>query len=112
MLSVGFLLWLVGAMVIFLFASTALRNYVDSGNFLTVAIALFLYCLGNLMMVRLMREGGLGVAISISAIMQLLMANAVAFFWFNERPHQLQIIGILLGVIAVGLIMWPTSEET
>ena len=59
------------------------------------------------MMVRVMREGGMAVAISVSAVLQLLMANAVAMVWFGERPAPVQIAGIGLGALAVALILWP-----
>ena len=48
--------------------------------------ALVLYTAGNLMMVRLMRDGGMAVAISVSAVLQLVLANAVAVILFGERP--------------------------
>lgn len=106
-MTTAFSLWLVAAMVVFLSASTALRSYVNSSSHVMLAGALALYTLGNLMMVPVMREGGLGVAISVSAVLQLLMANAVAFLWFGERPAPLQTLGIALGVVAVALIVLP-----
>ena len=57
-----FLLWLTGAMAIFISGATASRAYIANNNILVLILALILYCVGNLMMVRLMREGGLGLA--------------------------------------------------
>ena len=108
-MNAGLITWLAGTMVVFLAASTVLRSYVDSNSFWAVSVALLLYCLGNLMMVRLMRESGMGVAISVSAILQLLMANAVGISLFGERPSALQLAGIALGVVAVGLILMPKA---
>ena len=106
-MSAGFIGWLGAAMVVFLVANTALRAYVDRPSLWIVLSALALYTLGNLMMLRLMREGGLGVAISVSAVLQLLLANAVAILWFGERPAPMQMAGIALGVVAVALIVLP-----
>jgi glucose uptake protein len=101
------LLWLGGAMAVFLTASSALRLYVSTGQTGVVLGALVLYCVGNLMMVRIMRDSGMAVAVSVSAVLQLILATAVAVAVFGERPTGLQWTGIALGVIAVALIVWP-----
>ncbi|MGZ9812134.1 EamA family transporter [Pseudoroseicyclus sp. H15] len=108
-MSAGFYAWLGGAMVVFLAASWLLRASLDKPGWLLIACALALYTLGNLMMLRLMRESGMAVAISISAVLQLLLANAVAFVWFGERPAPMQMAGIALGVAAVALIVMPRT---
>ena len=74
-----------------------------------LVLALALYTLGNLMMVRLMRESGMSVAISVSAVLQLLLANAMAFGLFGERPSMQQLAGIGLGVVSVMLIVMPSA---
>jgi glucose uptake protein len=94
-------------MIVFLTASATLRHYIDNSKIWVLLIALCLYTLGNLMMVRLMRESGMAVAISLSAVLQLVLASAVGLTLFGERPTVLQIAGIALGVLAVALIMWP-----
>ncbi|NDU99716.1 hypothetical protein [Pseudoroseicyclus tamaricis] len=109
-MSAGFYAWLGGAMVVFLAASSLLRASLGKPGWLLIACALALYTLGNLMMLRLMRESGMAVAISISAVLQLLLANAVAFVWFGERPAPMQMAGIALGVAAVALIVLPRTS--
>ena len=101
------LVWLGGATLAFLVAAALLRSYVDSSRVALVVVALVLYTAGNLMMVRLMRDGGMAVAISVSAVLQLVLANAVAMGVFGERPGPTQAAGILLGIVAVTLILWP-----
>ena len=66
-----------------------------------------LFCLGNYLMVRVMRENGLGLAIALSLIFQLIAITAMAFVWFGERPTALQMAGLALGLVAVGMIIWP-----
>jgi glucose uptake protein len=95
-------------MVIFLSASTALCAYVAGPRPVLLIGALVLYTLGNLIMVRLMRETGMAVAISISAVLQLVLAAGVGIALFGERPGLLQSAGLILGVVAVALIVWPT----
>ena len=68
--------------------------------------------LGNLIMVRLMRETGMAVAISISAVLQLVLAAGVGnIALFGERPGMLQSAGLILGVVAVALIVWPRAPR-
>ena len=106
-MSGGALVYLAGAMAIFLTAASALRAYVNLGQLWLILASLALYGAGNLLMVRLMRESGMAVAISISAVLQLVLATLVAVVFFAERPSQMQWAGILLGIVAVALIAWP-----
>jgi small multidrug resistance pump len=109
-MSPATLAWLGVTMAVFLSAAAALRAYVASSALWLILLALALYCAGNLMMVRLMRESGMAVAISVSAVLQLVLATLVAVLFFAERPTMLQWTGIALGVIAVGLIVWPQGS--
>jgi glucose uptake protein len=98
-------------MAIFLSAATVSRYYVSSNNILLLLFSLALYCVGNLMMVRLMREGGLGLAISASAIAQLLLVNFIAFAVFGERMTLPQLAGVALGIVSMALMMLPSSGK-
>ena len=108
-MSGGLVLWLAATMPVFLAGSAALKWHVTGGGVKALVLALVLYTLGNLMMVRLMRESGMGVAISVSAVLQLLLANAMAFGLFGERPSMQQLVGIGLGVVSVMLIVMPSA---
>lgn len=109
-MSGALLLWLGMAMVVFVGANTVLRTYSANGQAWVLVTALALFTVGNLMMVRLMREGGLAVAISLSSIVQLVAIGLVAWFVFEERPTGLQMAGMALGVVAVALIVWPQGR--
>ena len=65
---------------------------------------LALYSLGNLIMMRLIREFGMGVSLSLSGVIQLLAVNAVALAYFGERINALQAIGLVLAVVSMALI--------
>jgi drug/metabolite transporter (DMT)-like permease len=88
-----------------------LRAYVGNAQLWVLLAALALFSVGNLMMVRLMRESGLAVAISVSSIVQLVLIGLVAWFVFGERPTGLQIAGMALGVVAVAMIAWPQGVK-
>ena len=104
-----FLLWLGAAMATFLGAATVSRAYVDNGRLWVLIASLALYCIGNLMMVKLMREGGLGLAISASSVAQLLLINIIAFFLFGERLTTQQSVGVALGVVSIALMLFPAK---
>ena len=108
-MSAAFYGWLAVSMAVFLSGAAALRRYVDQPVWSWVALALLLYSVGNLIMVRLMRESGMAIAISVSAVVQLVMANFVALALFGERPAPHQMAGIALGVVAVALISIPAG---
>jgi small multidrug resistance pump len=106
-MSGTFILLLLGSSAIFMAAASASRAYVSSDNWLWVVLSMCLYVTGNLIMIRLMREGGLGLAISVSAIVQLVVVNVIAFAVFSERLTNIQMGGVALGIIAMMLMMWP-----
>ena len=103
------LAYLSASTVVFMAANTTLKTYAAKGGPLILIGALLLFCVGNVLMVRVMRENGLGLAIALSLIFQLIAITAMAFVWFGERPSPLQIAGLALGVVAITMIVWPSS---
>jgi glucose uptake protein len=109
-MSVGSALWPMAAMGVFVTVISVLRTYAASSYMPTLIGALILFSVGNVMMVRLMRESGLALAISVSSVLQILLITGVAVLWFGERPTGMQFAGIALGVAAVALIAWPGGK--
>jgi glucose uptake protein len=99
------------ACAIFLTAASVSRIYATDGRLFIVVIAMVLYVIGNLLMVRIMREVGLGIAISLATIAQLILINVVAYLFFHERPTTMQFAGMVLGALSMALIMLPTGER-
>ena len=106
-MKLPFVLWLFGATTVFIGAATASRVYVGTTNILYLLLSLALYVVGNLMMLKLMREGGLAMAVSISAIAQLLLINVIAMVVFGERLSTTQLIGVAVGAVAMALMLFP-----
>ncbi|MDI7860684.1 hypothetical protein MRS76_01830 [Rhizobiaceae bacterium n13] len=106
-----FLLWLAGSMVVFLGAASASRAYVTNNQLWTLALSLALYCVGNLMVLKLMRMGGLGLAISVSAIAQLIFINVIASVFFGERLTAIQLAGVALGFVSMALMLLPAQGK-
>jgi small multidrug resistance pump len=51
-----------------------------------------------------MRANGLGIALSLSLVFQLIAITVLALVVFGERPTAMQMVGIGFGVLAVALI--------
>ena len=67
-------------------------------------LALALYSLGNLIMLRLVRDFGMATAFSLSAVIQLVAVNLIALVYFGERLGIVQGAGVVLAVVAVAMI--------
>ncbi len=103
--------WLGAATAVFVASNAALKVYATKGQLPVLIGALLLFCLGNWLMVQVMRLNGLGLAIALSAIFQLVAISVMAIFVFGERPTALQLAGMALGVVAVALIAWPAGAK-
>jgi len=90
--------------VIFLLAATGAKSWALAPSLGKLVLTLALYTLGNLIMLRLVREFGMSVAFSLSAVIQLVAVNLVALTWFGERLSTAQGVGIALAVAAVAVI--------
>lgn len=98
-------------MAAFVAANAVLRVYAGSGYWPTLGLALGCFLVGNLMMVRLMRESGLALAVSISSVVQLVALALIGVLWFGERLTGMQTAGVVLGIVAVALIAWPQGAR-
>lgn len=99
------------AVATFVVAASTSRLYVSDGRPFILIAAMALYIGGNLLMVHVMRGMGLGIAISAATIAQLVLINVVAFVLFEERPAPMQLAGILLGAVSMGLILFPAGQK-
>ncbi len=95
---------LCASTVIFIFAASAAKAWTLAPGYGKLALTLALYTLGNLIMLRLIREFGMGVALSLSAVIQLIAVNIVAFAFFGERVDVVQGAGILVAILALALV--------
>lgn len=103
-MSISGLLQLGLSTVIFLLAATVAKSWALSPSLGKIVLTLALYSLGNLVMLRLIREFGMSVSFSLSAVIQLVAVNVVALAFFGEKVTSLQAIGIVLAIVSVALI--------
>ena len=92
------------ATVIFLFAAMLAKSWAVAPSIGKLLLTLLLYSAGNLIMLRLVREFGMSSAFSLSAVIQLVAINVIALAWFGERLSFAQGSGVVLAIVAVGLI--------
>jgi hypothetical protein len=103
-LTIAGALQLAISTVIFLAAASAAKAWALAPSHWRLGLVLLLYSVGNLIMLRLIRDFGMGVALSLSAVIQLAAVNIVAFAIFGERVGTVQGIGIAVAILAVALI--------
>ena len=92
------------ATVIFLLAATVAKQWALAPGLGKIVLALALYSLGNLIMLRLVRDFGMATAFSLSAVIQLVAVNLIALAYFGERLGMVQGAGVVLAVVAVAMI--------
>ena len=103
-MSLSGFLQLALSTVIFLFAASVAKSWALAPGIGKLVLTLALYSLGNLIMLRLVREFGMATAFSLSAVIQLVAVNVIALAFFGERLGMVQSGGIVLAIVAVGLI--------
>lgn len=92
------------AVVIFLAAATLLKTYVDGHGWAPLVGALMLYGIGNWIITIPMRAGGLGLAMSLSAMIQIVAVNVIAWAVFREDMPASRVLGLALAVVAIWLV--------
>jgi len=102
---------LAASTLIFLVAAMVAKSWATSPGIGKLVLTLALYSAGNLIMLRLVREFGMSSAFSLSAVLQLVAVNVIALGWFGERLTTTQNIGLVLAIIAVGLITLGPAFE-
>lgn len=105
MTALGFLQLAVST-VIFTIAGTMVKFWAINPGTGRAAAIIALYCAGNLIMLRLVRDFGMSAAFSISAVAQLVVLNLIAMLWFGEQLMPVQQAGILIAVAGIGLVMF------
>ncbi|MDX8532108.1 hypothetical protein RFM41_06840 [Mesorhizobium sp. VK25A] len=90
--------------LMFLLAAMAAKQWGMAPSLAKLLLTLALYTAGNLIMLRLVREFGMSVSFSLSAVIQLVAVNVAALAFFGERLNVLQATGMVLAIAAVALI--------
>lgn len=101
------LTYLVASTGVFMVANSLLKTYATGEKPLILIAALAAFCLGNFLMVKVMQGNGLGLALALSLVFQLVAVTLIAFVFFGERPSGLQLAGVALGIVSIAMIAWP-----
>lgn len=92
------------ATAIFIGAASSAKAWSVSPSGGRLLFTLTLYVVGNLIMMRLLRQVGMGTAFSLTGVLQVVAVNLVAIFVFGERIGLMEGTGIVLAIIGVLLI--------
>ena len=92
------------ATAIFIGAASSAKAWSISPSFARVVFTMVLYIVGNLLMMRLLRQIGMATAFSITAVLQLVAVNLVAIFVYGEKVGLAEGTGIVLAIASVALI--------
>src|SRR5690349_10881365 len=103
-LSVWSLLQLAASTLVFVLAAASAKSWAVQPGISLLLLTLALYSLGNLIIMRLIQGVGMGVALSLSAVVQLAAVNLLAFLVFGEQVNAMQGAGIALAIAAVAVI--------
>ncbi len=96
----------------FLAAGALAKAYTLQDSLLLLGLALTLYTVGNVLVIQIMRQVGLGVSISLITLLQLIAANAIGILYYGERLSGLQYLGLGLGVLSFCLIAFAPSTAS
>ena len=106
MTAINFTL-LIAATTAFIAAASSAKAWALSNSGWWLAATLALYTIGNLIILRLVREIGMGAAFSLSALVQLVAINVLAVAVFGERVTPTQGMGLVLALVAFAMITLP-----
>jgi multidrug transporter EmrE-like cation transporter len=103
-MSLSGIFQLVLSTAIFLAAAVMAKQWALAPSLGKLLLTLLLYCGGNLIMLRLVREFGMATSFSLSAVIQLVAVNLIALVFFAEKLQPIQSAGIALAILSVVLI--------
>ncbi len=104
-------LQLAASTATFLLAATCAKSWAMGPSMFKLVLTIVLYSVGNLIMLRLVREFGMASAFSLSAVIQLIAVNLIALTFFGEKLTLVQSFGIAFAILAVGLITFGSAPE-
>jgi drug/metabolite transporter (DMT)-like permease len=90
--------------LIFLFAASTAKQWGIAPSLGKLVLTLALYSLGNLVMLRLIRDFGMSISLSLSAVIQLVSVNVIALAFYGEKLSAVQGAGVALAILSVALI--------
>ena len=86
-----------------------LKYFSETGATMHCAISFSAYIFGNILMIQVMRTHGLGTAIVLTAMAQILLMTIAGAGLFGERIGVSQVLGVLFAILAIWLISQPPT---
>ncbi len=92
------------ATAIFIGAASSAKAWAMAPSGGKIVFTIMLYIIGNLIMMRLLRQVAMATAFSLSTVLQLVAVNLVAILVFGEKLGLVESIGIVFAIVGVVLI--------
>lgn len=99
----------IGILIFFeLIADVLAKKWsVENYPFALAVGALFAYLLANTSWLYALKQGsGLARGAVVFSVASAILATGVGFLLYREHVTTIQLIGIIVGIVAIGLIFW------
>lgn len=109
-MSIAYVLFLSCSTVGFAGGSVFLKRFADHGQMSDLMVAYAIFAVSNLAYAAVMTKG-LGQAVVLSGLSQMLLVSAIGILVFGERLALTQVVGLFLSLVSVWLFT-STSRDT
>ena len=103
----NFYFYLVIAPICFVSGNSLFKIWATEEKQWILAIALFLFLVGNFLVAHAIKLTSLVDTISVVPFSTLTLSLLVGFFCFGERLATVQYFGLALAVVAITLLVFP-----
>lgn len=104
------LYWILPLSLLIIFeivADVFAKEYSLKGNWLFWILSITSYVVANIFWLSAIKNGsGLARGAIIFSVASAVIATVLGIYFYNESVNKIQIIGMFLGIISVGLIFW------
>ena len=100
MVNIGLILVLIGGLILTI-GDIFMKEWTHSNNWTTFFIGLFTWCIGLVFLAFSFKYKNIGIASLIFTLSNVITLTLFSWLYYKEALTLYQIIGMILGVIAV-----------
>ena len=99
-MNVGLLLVLIGGLILTV-GDIVFKNWAINNSWLTFIFGLFIWTIGLVFLALSFKYKNIAIASLIFSLSNVISLTVISWLWYNEGLTTNQLIGIILGIIAV-----------
>jgi multidrug transporter EmrE-like cation transporter len=99
-MNIGLLLVLIGGLILTL-GDIVFKNWSLNNSWVTFFCGLFIWTIGLIFLAFSFKYKNIAIASLIFSLSNVISLTVISWLWYNEGLTTNQIIGIILGIIAV-----------